>query len=73
MSDDKPMDVPPPTEETAAAGSPEAAAAPAAEAGEGAAAGSDKMTIHVKTPKEKKTLQTTPKANVKEVSSLKNV
>ena len=28
------------------------------------------MTVHVKTPKEKKTFQTTPKANVKEVSGI---
>jgi len=70
MSDDKPMDdVPAPSgsEDTAGA---DAAAAPAAAAASPAAAdgevGSDKMTVHVKTPKEKKTFQTTPKANVKE-------
>jgi len=74
MSDDKASDAPPAAPavseevpapaETAPATSPEAAATEDTEME--AAVDPNNITIHIKTPKEKKTLQTTPNVNVKE-------
>jgi len=79
MSDDKaaeatPVADPPATEEAPAAETAPATSPQAATATEDtemeAAADPNKMTVHVKTPKEKKSLQTTPNANVKEFKEM---
>jgi len=78
MSDDKaaettPTAAPAASEEAPAenapATSPQAAAA-TEDTEMQAAADPNKMTVHVKTPKEKKSLQTTPNANVKEFKEM---